>query len=681
MNPFLTKLSAAFAATITLAPGQQPAGTLSPLTVHGMRDSQLWSGSARDIGDGFLFAQDGAALLRGVPGAAVVRNGEQTGIAQIRGLAGDRVKITVDGRSITPACPNHMDPPLHYAQPAAGDRFEVFAGIAPVSAGGDSIAGVIRVARAEPVFADAGDSLFGGRFGGSFRGSQDVWSLSGSLHHATDRFRSEYRGGWMTADDLRFPGGRVRASGFETQRHEWIGSVRTDGGYVSIDTGLTRTRDAGTPALPMDMVRDDSWHFGIQQREDLGWAMLETRAYVHDVDHLMDNFSLRPAPAMRMQAPATSRDYGLRSALEIPRGDDLWIVGIDLHRAEFQAEQVNAMGQRRDTFNDNVRTRGGGFIDWETPLADRWTARTGLRADVVETRAGMVASGFGGPAVMADRDAFNAGPRRHRDTLVDATAALRFEPDDATTLELGIGLKNRAPSLVERYLWTPANASAGLADGRTYLGNPALDPELSFQIGLGATRRGETWSVTLTPFYQSVRDFIQGEPHPVRVDAAGLPVLQYQNIRRAELYGVELAVAWELHEHFTLAANASHTRAQNRENGDALYRVAPLRGMASLVYQNDGWEAGVECEWAAAQNRVARGQNEPTTPGYGLVHLRLARELPLGVRVEAGVENVFDKRYSDHLGGVNRVAGGDVAVGGRIPGTGRFFYSGVNWTF
>jgi len=674
------KITAAFAASSMITLGQSPRGSLSPLTVHGLRDDPFWAGESRVVGEEFLLAQDGAALLRGMPAAAVIRNGQQTGIAQIRGLSGDRVGITIDGRTITPACPNHMDPPLHYAQPAAGDLVELFAGVAPVSMGGDSIAGVIRVARAEPEFADSGKSLFGGRLGGSFRGSQDAWSASGELHHANDRFRAEYRGGWMTADDLRFPGGRVRASGFETQRHEWIGSMRTSGGTISFDAGLSRTRDAGTPALSMDMVRDDSWHFGMQQREDLGWAILESRAYVHDVDHLMDNFSMRPPPMMRMQAPATSRDYGLRSALEIPRGDGRVWVGIDLHRAEFNARQINPMGLVRDTFSDNTRTRSGAFVDWETPVAERWTARTGIRTDVVQTRAGVVRSGFGGPMVDADRDAFNAGKRRHSDALVDATAALRFEPDDATSLELAVGMKNRAPSLVERYLWTPANASAGLADGRTYMGNPALDPEQSTQIGLGATRRSDTWSATLTPFYQSVRDFIQGEPI-ARDDTAGLPVLQYQNIRRAELYGAELAVSWNMHERLTFGASASHTRGRNRETGDALYRIAPLRGLASLVYQHEGWEAGVECEWAAAQNRVARGQQEPTTPGYGLIHLRFARELPAGVRVEVGVENVFDKRYTDHLGGVNRVAGSDVPVDGRIPGAGRFFYTGVNWSF
>ncbi len=670
------------ATAIPLIAQSQPP-SLSPLTVRGLESGMFAPKSSREIGRDFLFANDGADLLRNIPGVASIRNGPQTGIAQIRGLSGDRVRVTIDGRSITPACPNHMDPPLHYAQPAPGDRLDVFAGIAPVSAGGDSIAGVIRLSRPAAAFATAGGSIVGGRIGGSFRSANDAWAGSTSIHQAGENHRFEYRGSWLTADDLRFPGGLVSASGFETQRHDMITTFRTGNGFISFDAGASRTRDAGTPALPMDMVRDDSWHFGIHHRDDIGGSGMiwETRAYIHDVDHLMDNFSLRPEPAMRMQAPATSRDYGLQTGIETPAGKHRLLVGFDTHHAEFDAGQINPMGLSRDTFNGNTRTRLGGYMDVESPLADRWTLRAGLRPETVETRAGTVNSAFGGPMVNADRDAFNSGRRSHRDTWLDAATALRFEPDDATTLELGLALKNRAPSLVERYLWTPANASAGLADGRTYLGNPNLAPEESVQIALGATRRGDTWSATLTPFYQTIRDFILGTPHPARVDASGRPVLQYQNIRRAELYGAEVAVDWDIHERINFAANASYVRGGNRETDEDLYRVAPLRGLASFAYNHEGWEAAVECEWSAAQERVATTQNEPTTPGYGVIHFRMARTFANGMRIEAGVENVFDKRYADHLGGINRVPGGDLGIGQRIPGAGRSFYTGVNWSF
>jgi iron complex outermembrane receptor protein len=51
-----------------------------------------------------------------------VRNGDLTGIVQLRGLFNGRVCVDIDGMQITPACPNHMDPPLHYSAPSEIDR-------------------------------------------------------------------------------------------------------------------------------------------------------------------------------------------------------------------------------------------------------------------------------------------------------------------------------------------------------------------------------------------------------------------------------------------------------------------------------------------------------------------------------------------------------------------------------
>jgi iron complex outermembrane receptor protein len=241
-------------------------------------------------------------------------------------------------------------------------------------------------------------------------------------------------------------------------------------------------------------------------------------------------------------------------------------------------------------------------------------------------------------------------------------------------------MKNRAPSLVERYLWTPLNASAGLADGRTYLGNLDLDPETSFQIALALTRKGEGWNAGLTPFYQSVMDYIQGMPID-RKDMAGKPVLQYQNIDRAELYGFELAGGYEINKEFSMDATISHVRGRNADTGGDLYRIAPLRGMFDLGWRRESWESHLEWIWADAQNHVSEIQDEGTSPGYGILNLRLAKTIADSVRFEVGVENLLDKLYADHLGGVNRVSGGDLDVAERIPGAGRFGYASVSWEF
>ena len=122
-------------------------------------------------------------------------------------------------------------------------------------------------------------------------------------------------------------------------------------------------------------------------------------------------------------------------------------------------------------------------------------------------------------------------------------------------------------------------------------------------------------------------------------------------------------------------------RGRNQEPGDDLYRSAPLHGMFELAYERASWEAHLEWIWADSQNRVSDLQNEQTTPGYGILNLRVAKTFADSVRVEAGLENLLDKRYADHLGGVNRVAGGDLPVGQRIPSAARFAYVSLNWGF
>jgi iron complex outermembrane receptor protein len=670
---------------------QEDPRMLPPLVVQGRSVSQPWSLNESIVGADHLRSADTAALIRNLPGAAVVRNGPQTGIVQLRGLSGDRVAVRVDGMTITPACPNHMDPPLHYASAGRGDLIDMYAGISPVSVGGDHIGGALSFARPDPVFADGAASLFQGILGTSFSGSQDATMATADLTFARGDAAFQYRGSAATAGDLRFAGGTVADSGYDTTHHEIIGAWRTKGGFIALDAGFSATRDAGTPALPMDMIKDDAWKFGLSQKEEFGWGTLENRLYVHDIDHLMDNYSLRPAPmppgGMAMKAPSSSRDYGWRSDVLLPRGKTNLRAGIDLHGNQFDAEQIAiATGLKRDTFNDNVRSRAGAYIDWEQPWTDQWTTRIGLRGDAVYSDADPVSNQIMPPKkpaqamILSDQNAFNSADRSFTDVLPGAAAAVSFDPDDTTTVELALALKSRAPSIVERYLWTPLNASAGLADGRTYLGNLDLDPETSFQIGLGLEKRGESWSAELTPFYQSVRDYIQGMPL-ARLDAAGKPVLQFQNIDRAELYGFELAGAYRINADFSIDSSISYVRGKNKDNGDDLYRIAPLRGIVDLAYRHESWESHLEWVWADAQNRVSEVQDESASPGYGLLNFRLAKRFAKTLRLEGGVENLLDKRYADHLGGVNRVPGGDLAVGERIPSAGRFAYASVSWEF
>ncbi|MEZ0175464.1 MAG: hypothetical protein AB9Q20_14310 [Candidatus Reddybacter sp.] len=60
---------------------------------------------------------DSAAVLNALPGGNINSNGPVTGIAQYRGLFGDRVAVTMENETVLSGGPNAMDTPLSYAPP------------------------------------------------------------------------------------------------------------------------------------------------------------------------------------------------------------------------------------------------------------------------------------------------------------------------------------------------------------------------------------------------------------------------------------------------------------------------------------------------------------------------------------------------------------------------------------
>lgn len=612
---------------------------------------------------------DTSAALARTPGANVVRNGGLTGIAQLRGLFNERVRVEVDGMEITPACPNHMDPPLHYSAPSELDSLVVLPGITPVSEGGDSIAGTIKAKSIDPEFFGDGVGVRG-EAGAGYSGMNEGRFANARAETGNDRAVLTVDGSWSRANDTDFAKGRIADTGYQTKR----GAVRVDadtgGGRAFLELGAHRSEDVGTPTLPMDMVKDDADRVRLGYTGTHGGDELQFSAYWHDIDHLMDNFSLRPNPGMRMEAPSTSRNTGLELRVARPAGSGTLRFGAEAHANEFDAFQRNVATRAvQDIMRDATRERTGLFVEWDQGGRQGLSAQYGVRADYVQSDADNVTHSF--PPSAADRTAFNARDHDKSEWHWDATALWRYSTSDAVGYHFGLARKTRSPSLLERYLWTPLSASAGQADGRTYLGNLDLRPEISHQASLGIEFKTGGSYLRLSVFYNRVTDYIQGAPI-ARLDTSGNPVLQYRNFD-AELYGIDGDWRYELSDAFALGGTLSYVRAENKDTDDNLYRIAPLNGVIHADYRMGAWTHRFEVQGAARQDRVANFNDEQESDAWAIANLRTEWQGEW-LRLRAGVENLLDENYHDHLSGFNRVNDGDVAVGDPIPGAGRFAY-------
>ena len=279
------------------------------------------------------------------------------------------------------------------------------------------------------------------------------------------------------------------------------------------------------------------------------------------------------------------------------------------------------------------------------------------------------------------RDAFNGADREKSDDLVDAVVKLGFEPRSDLRLEISGGRKTRAASYIERYGWLPTQAAGGLADGNNYVGDIGLDPEVSYEAAAEIQWTG-AMGIHLAPraFYRRVNDYIQGTPSTnpdvIAVSTAnGDPTpLQFSNVN-ARFYGVDLAYGADLPWDLQLDGTLSYVRGEREDIDDDLYRISPLHGRTTLTYQQTSWSVSVEGLYAAKQKKVSDTNGERTSDSWGTLNIFGSWDPWDWIGFTAGVNNVTDNDYNDHLAGISRVTSSGVDAGSAIPAPGVSFFA------
>lgn len=641
---------------------------------------------------------DTASLLTKVPGANLNSNGVITGIAQYRGLYGDRVSINIDRAPSLTGGPNAMDTPLSYTPPMLLKSLEVHRGIAPVSVAQESLGGHMTANLDRGDFTHGKEAEFSGEFFSRFNSTSDGFgngmkSVLANQNHKLSVLASHDEGDETHYDSNDEIGGTQ----YRRSRYDISYGWKNDSTIIEIFAGKLDTRDTGTPALPMDISHIDSDMVGANLSKSYGDVEVSGHISYNHVDHGMDNFSQRPAPMPSMfrqnNATAHNTAWSLQAKwpLSIGSSDGVLTFGTDGNETIHDSTITNPNNGMFEikNFEDVERDSYGVFTEWEGNLAN-WQIETGIRYTRVSMdsgdvsvsgmmgmmglNAGLLATSFNGADL--DKDYHN----------VDLVFNARRELNSDTTLNLGLGRKNRAPSYQERYLWLPLPSAGGLADGRSYTGNLGIDKETAYEVTLGIDWVTESAWANPQVFYRYIDDYIQGVPstnmtaNMLSTMMSGNSALMFDNID-AEMYGADLGYGYQLSDHFRLEGTLSYVRGKRDDEDDNLYRVAPLNNRLAVIYQEYGMELKAESVLYAKQSKVSSFNNEEKTSGYGIINLSGNYQLTHQLTVSGGVENLFDHRYLDHLSGYNRNSDSDVSVGERLPGSGRNIYLSLayNW--
>ena len=349
-----------------------------------------------------------------------------------------------------------------------------------------------------------------------------------------------------------------------------------------------------------------------------------------------------------------------------------------------------------DNIKDGKRDRLGAFAEWEHRIGKQWTTLLGARYERVESNAGDIQGYSNSYAI--DANAFNNRDHQRTDNNIDLTALARYTATPMSDIEFGLARKVRSPNLYERYTWSTTTMAALMnnfvGDGNGYVGNIDLKPEkaytASFTFDWHAADRN--WELKATPFYTHVDDYIDATRLPAFASTNNqFVVLKYAN-QSARLYGLDLSGRMPLAKtgmgEFGLRGLMNYTKGENRDTGGNLYNIMPLNGKVALTHQYGSWSNAIELVGVTGKNDTSSVRNEVHTAGYSLTHLRTSYTWK-NVRVDLGVENLFDRFYYLPLGGAYTGQGTTMSATGTyspawgiaVPGMGRSIYAGLNIKF
>lgn len=653
---------------------------------------------------------DTAKVMSTAPGVSIFGAGGVSSLPAINGLNDDRVKVLLNGMVVSSACANHMNPPLSYIDPSQIVIADVIAGVTPVSKGGDSLGGTIIVESAVPQFAVGDGVRTSGSISAFYKSNGDKIGTAANATASTRNVSVGYAGAWTKADnyDRGDDGGEVRSTLYEAYNHSLTFAAKDADNLLVLQGTYAAIPYQGFVNQRMDMVDNEAWLLNARYVGRFDWGILDTRAFYHNTKHEMDILEDKKPGEMPMNTDGTDAGYSIKA--EIPlTSTDLLRVGNEFHHQgldDWWPPVAGSMMMEPDTYwniNDGRRDRLGTFVEWEHQWARSWSTLLGVRNDVVWMDTGDVQAysdmcmGMG-PCDATAAAEFNAKNHARTDVNFDVTALARYQPTANETYEFGYARKTRSPNLYERYAWgvgTMATTMIGwYGDANGYIGNLDLEPEIGNTLSVTADwhdRARSSWGLKVTPYYTYVEDYIDADFVRNLPDMMGMPTdfvaLQFAN-HDARLFGVNVSgttLLWESKGtgRFDLSAVLGYVDGKNLDTGDHLYHMMPFNARMALQHRLGCWSNTLELVAVNRKSEVNDLRNEPVTPGYALVNLRTSYEWE-NVRVDLGVENVFDQLYYPPLGGVDwadYTATGEMGRIGPVPGEGRSFNAGLTLKF
>lgn len=537
-------------------------------------------------------ATDVAEILRFEAGIDLGRNGGPGSFtsAFIRGGESNHTLVLIDGVRVNPATSGGAA--LQNIAPEMIERIEIVRGPRSTLYGSDAIGGVINIITRTADKPDLSLSLRGGE-----EDTRDVAALVG---YGNGQHSLSLHAQHLSSDGIPSCAGATVDRGYRNTTLNLRGATQ-----LSEGTRLSAR----------------AWNSeGNAEYASCGeFGSLSNQDYQNRVGAIDVNFN--PTPQWS-------------STVTLSHGED-----------DIRQQQANFLGQR-----DSVRTVRP-MLDWHNIVQAGSAQRlsfglTGSREDVDALSFGTVIAekreiyaGFVQDEITLGRHQISVavnladyeGFGRQVNWNLDYGFALR----PTTRLIASVGTGFRAPDAIDRF---------------GFGGNPDLEPEeaQNFELGLRHALT-ENQTVDLRAFRSDVDDLISVEFDPANDPDVDFG-FQAVNIDEFRNRGAELSWRYSTTQ-WSASLSGIAQKPEDRSTGQILLRRAKRSVTARITRHFGPHYLGIDMLGSGEREDIAADTGAPVIgPGYALVNLSGGIRLHQNYRVQARVENLFDKQYETAAG-------------------------------
>ena len=592
-----------------------------------------------------LPANDGASLLKTIPGMSLIRKGGTDGDPMFRGMAASRLNILLDGEQILGGCGMRMDPPTAYVFPDSFDKVTLLKGPQTVLYGPGASAGTVLFERNPTYFAEPGWQVKGALTGASFgrheefldvKGGNALGYVQGILTHAQ-------------SDDYKDGDGKTVHSKYKRHSATAILGWTPDKDTRLEFSAIRSDGEAAYADRSMDGSKFDRTNYGLKfEKENMGGLLdkVEAQAYYNYVDHVMDNYKLRQRPTgtMAMASNPDRKTTGGRLAFTLLPGSQTQLVlGADwqknvhtLRRSGMGGEFVNSY-KNQDRVEDARFDQYGLFGELTQQLTGASRLVAGLRSDQWDARDKRQTITVG----MAPQANPTANQKRD-ENLTSGFARYEHDLTAASTAYVGLGHTERAPDYWELFNKETATAISAF---------DSIKPEKTNQLDAGITWKSGPLQSFVSAFYSKVDDYVLVQSN----FAKGMRTATIVRNVDATTWGGEAGIQYAFTPQWKGMASLAYVRGENDTDDHALGQIPPLEGRFGLDWDNGKWSAGSLLRLVARQSRYAVnegnivGQDLGKNAGFGIFSVNGGYRWSKATRITFGVDNLFDKTYAESI--------------------------------